>query len=547
MRTNHGFSLIEMAIVLVVLGVLSTVLIPPIVTSIRHEKRQENKDALVSLRHALVDTVRKTGKLPENLPGGFPKRDTWSRDYEYKPGFNASDDICDSGVTPEKGTLVIRLNATETIKPAFLIASRGHYVNEGDDVDYNASHIDLTDPKDDIIEYMSLNHLRYLVCGDEDDEESPGSAITGAKSVTVGHNSEVNGSVNSISGSVTLENSVHVNGDVNAWVNVTLISASFVTGSVHAGGDVQLNTGSKVGENIITPGNVDIGHTAVVEGDVTAGGDVTVGGEVKGNIYAHGIVNIGYNGKVLGNIISVGNITVEHTLFKPSVAGDLESKEDISLNWGSEVGGNVSAGGTVNKSSGASVGGTIAQGVPTTTPKEATQPELDALPDLQDFSSTGSDVTPNNGDILPPGNYGTVNVGYLSSIVLTGGEYVFKKLSLATSSTMKMNLDSDITILVEDDLSIPWDFRQLVSTNGVDYTPVATADHDIAKRIHVETKGRFELASQTKWMGTVLAQDKLAVGDNGLFIGRAVSRNTLELPSSVKYIYVPSTFSQKNW
>lgn len=554
MRTSHGFTLIEMAIVLIILGVVVTILIPPIVTSIQHEKRQEGKDALTSLRHALVGHVRETETktLPATLPAELPQHDIWTRKYVYRPAFNATINICNPEVSTDDGKLEMRLNATATIKPAFLIASRGHYTGGNDDVDYNATFIDLADRKDDIIEFMSLDHLRYMVCGASADDgtgEAMGYAIVGKNSIAVGHNSQITGNVGSNSGSVTLNSRARVDGHVNAFLQVTLISASHVTGDILAGGEVLLNTGSTVGGDVHTTGNVIVGHTAVVNGNVYAGGSVTVDGEVRGNIYAHGAVTISYNGKVLGNIISVGNITVNNTAANPSIAGNLESKNNITLLWGAKVGGNVSAGGTVNKNNDALVAGTISQGVPTSTPPAAKQPESTALPELQDFSSTGSDVTPSDGVILPPGNYGAVNIGWNRTVTLKGGQYVFKTLSLADSTTLKFDFsnDQDILIFVENNVAINSGFSQLLSTDGADYTPPATAPHDIAKRIHLETKGSFSLASQAKWMGTVLTENNLLVGDNGLFVGQAVSRGSLTLPSTVTYVYMPSNFSKSHW
>ena len=85
-----GFSLIEMAIVLIILGILATVLIPPLVSSVKYEKRAENKDALNALKLSIIGYAKANNGIPDSLNGtGLPTKDIWGRSYEYK---NAVDD-----------------------------------------------------------------------------------------------------------------------------------------------------------------------------------------------------------------------------------------------------------------------------------------------------------------------------------------------------------------------------------------------------------------------------------------------------------------------
>lgn len=74
-----GFSLIEMAIVLIILGILATVLIPPLVSSVKYEKRAENKDALNALKLSIIGYAKaNNGDLPSSLNGTvYPSRDIW--------------------------------------------------------------------------------------------------------------------------------------------------------------------------------------------------------------------------------------------------------------------------------------------------------------------------------------------------------------------------------------------------------------------------------------------------------------------------------------
>lgn len=158
MTRDAGYTLIELAIVLTVLGFAATLLVPPLVISIRHEKLQENKDALISLRHALVDVARERGSFPASLSeAGLPERDTWGSPYAYRA---MEGDICSRNadgidLTPERGG--------EAVEAAFLIASPGP--DRRPDIVYgDGTAIDLPNCGDDLAEFMSLDQLAYHAC-----------------------------------------------------------------------------------------------------------------------------------------------------------------------------------------------------------------------------------------------------------------------------------------------------------------------------------------------------------------------------------------------
>lgn len=158
MNGNAGYTMVELAIVLTVLGLVLTLLVPPLVISIRHEKLQENKDALVSLRHALVDVARERGRFPASLSeAGLPERDTWGSPYVYRA---MEGDVCDRNAG---GVDLIPERGGEAVEVAFLVASPGP--DRRPDIDYgDGAAIDLPNRGDDLAEFMSLDQLAYHAC-----------------------------------------------------------------------------------------------------------------------------------------------------------------------------------------------------------------------------------------------------------------------------------------------------------------------------------------------------------------------------------------------
>lgn len=158
MNESSGFTLIESAIVLVILGLVLSLLVPPLVGSVRHEQLHENKDALVSLRHALVDVAREQGRLPASLSAaGLPERDHWGSLYVYRA---MDGDICKK----DKGGIDLILETGgQPADAAFLVASPGP--DRRPDVEYgDGAGIDLPHRGDDLVEFMSLDQLRYHAC-----------------------------------------------------------------------------------------------------------------------------------------------------------------------------------------------------------------------------------------------------------------------------------------------------------------------------------------------------------------------------------------------
>ena len=160
---SSGFSLIEMAIVLIILGILATVLIPPLVSSVKYEKRAENKDALNALKLSIIGYAKAhNGKLPgssDSLNGkGLPTKDIWGRLYKYKKVVNGS--VCN----PTSINKLFKLKDNVTVdNVAFAVASHSRLNGAEDNAEYNSTW-DFSGAKhDDIYEYVTLYQLKYLL------------------------------------------------------------------------------------------------------------------------------------------------------------------------------------------------------------------------------------------------------------------------------------------------------------------------------------------------------------------------------------------------
>lgn len=157
-----GFSLIEMSLVLVILGIIATVIIPPFVSSIKYEKRAENKDALNALKLSIIGYAKAKGTLPSSLSSAVgDTKDSWGRGYEYK---NALDGAICSDTTTSDG-FVLTVDDDNATNVAFALASHSRLNGSDENAQYNSTNWDFSDTNhDDIYEFVTLPQLKYLVC-----------------------------------------------------------------------------------------------------------------------------------------------------------------------------------------------------------------------------------------------------------------------------------------------------------------------------------------------------------------------------------------------
>jgi general secretion pathway protein G len=114
-RADRGFTLVEIMVVVVILGLLATLVAPNVLGSGEEAKRNKAQADCVTIAGAVELYFLKNGRLPENIDeltrkdergNSFLKRyskDPWSNDYEIQPGENPQDFLVLRG-GPDKTT-----------------------------------------------------------------------------------------------------------------------------------------------------------------------------------------------------------------------------------------------------------------------------------------------------------------------------------------------------------------------------------------------------------------------------------------------------------
>jgi len=183
---KHGFTLMESAVVLIIIGLLAVVLVPTIVNSIRREKVSQGKLAVAAIRDQIIGYAIDNRKLPDNEDATSSSKkfsdvtgnpdDAWGRSFRYladtdlvEAGSLAS--ICGKDAV-DVDSLSVRANpdtgAPDVENVAFIVVSDGE--NHTPDVELDAPPADptadITDPGDDLVEFVTLGQLKALLdCG----------------------------------------------------------------------------------------------------------------------------------------------------------------------------------------------------------------------------------------------------------------------------------------------------------------------------------------------------------------------------------------------
>ncbi len=178
---KHGFSLIEMAMVLVVLGILATLIVPPITTVVQREKITQAKGSLRSVKDEIIGYAMLRRSLPTSLSVTGRTTDAWKNAYRYWPdAFLTGHDICqasDSSLTTIPNLVV---KGGKTNATAFVLSSDGP--NRVRDILPTGGTLvptDISAPKDDLVDYVTLNQLKYQVCAASQNTPPIGSDLAG--------------------------------------------------------------------------------------------------------------------------------------------------------------------------------------------------------------------------------------------------------------------------------------------------------------------------------------------------------------------------------
>lgn len=193
MNTNNkGFTLIEMAIVIVIMGLIIGTVVPLLVTQIQHGKLKQGREVVETAKDEIIGYAINKGCLPENIGKIGHSEDPWGKELFYRTGKNGSDKplgcngsntdiICNSANTE----LSMALSGGQTKDDiAFIVASGGPNYNKqfnnatndvetyayGKEVDKYGKDFVREEKYDDILEYVTLDSLKSkLGCGPSGD------------------------------------------------------------------------------------------------------------------------------------------------------------------------------------------------------------------------------------------------------------------------------------------------------------------------------------------------------------------------------------------
>lgn len=100
-RSRHiqGFTLLEMAFVMLVIGLLASTLVP-LVSSLHHKQMAEaDRKIVLNLRDEIMGRFLATGKLPTDLTGlALPTKDSRGVEIFYAPSKNSVNDLTNSSL-----------------------------------------------------------------------------------------------------------------------------------------------------------------------------------------------------------------------------------------------------------------------------------------------------------------------------------------------------------------------------------------------------------------------------------------------------------------
>lgn len=177
MIKRNGFTLIELAIVLVIVGIIASLLVPTLIEAVKRGKITEARSIMFAARDEIIGYAlqkkQTNGKaaLPTSLALIGNPKDPWKQALDYRNATNLGTDICDASATDD----TLHPAQNETVQDiAFVLRSRGpdSTRNVTLEEETNASQ-----PGDDLLLYVTLAHLKTLVCPIEGGEYD-GQAIT---------------------------------------------------------------------------------------------------------------------------------------------------------------------------------------------------------------------------------------------------------------------------------------------------------------------------------------------------------------------------------
>ena len=162
---KRGMTLMELAIVLLVIGLIAGLLTPLIISTAKRSKVRQGKQGLEAMVLTVTGQIMSDSQhsLPDPSDALFDVSDVWGRAYGYFPAPSLDGrDIC-AETDASRADLAL-VTATQTVNNvAFVLTSDGpdHEAR----ITSAPGQVDVSDHGDDLYAYLSLYQLYKIVCG----------------------------------------------------------------------------------------------------------------------------------------------------------------------------------------------------------------------------------------------------------------------------------------------------------------------------------------------------------------------------------------------
>lgn len=178
MTRRNGFTMVELAIIMVILGIIASMLVPTLIETVKRGKMTEARSTMFAVRDGIIGYAlhqkEMGGKpyLPDSLTKIGNPRDPWRGTIDYFNATNLSTDIClESNTT----NTLITAQGDHVRNMAFIVRSHGP---DGAPNVALTNSTDASQPGDDLLLYVTLPHLKTLVCNPTPGQANAGQPIS---------------------------------------------------------------------------------------------------------------------------------------------------------------------------------------------------------------------------------------------------------------------------------------------------------------------------------------------------------------------------------